>query len=81
MKKDCLEKLSKTHYLVHAHGNNSRGTTHYIPNIVELTYIRKDVLSEKPPLNITPLPIKGLDYPNNKNRPDHAMNIYPFMTC
>jgi hypothetical protein len=80
LKADCLEKLTKTHYLVHAHGNNSRNTTHYIPNIIELTYVRKDILLSGPLLNTKLLPIDGLDYPNNKNRPDHSMNIYPFVS-
>lgn len=78
LKRDCLEKLTKTHYLVHAHGNNSRSTTHYIPNIIGLTYIRKNMLEGEPVLNASHLPIEGLDFPNNKNRPDHAMNMPPF---
>jgi FkbM family methyltransferase len=78
MKKGCLEKLSKTHYLVHAHGNNARGTTHYIPNIIELTYVRKDIFDKEPPLNTRALPIEGLDFPNNANRPDHTLSIPPF---
>jgi hypothetical protein len=77
LKRDCFEKLSKTHYLVHAHGNNSRGTTFYIPNIMELTYVRKDMLCEVK-LNTTSLPIEGLDYPNNLNRPEHLLSRPPF---
>jgi len=78
LKAECLEKLTKTHYLVHAHGNNARGTTHYIPNVFELTYIRKDYFADSPVLNTTPLPILNLDYPNNINRPDHPLNMKPF---
>jgi len=79
MKKECLNKLSATHYLVHAHGNNARGTTFYIPNIIELTYVRKDVFSGIPALNTTSLPIEGLDFPNNLHRPDHIMSFPPFV--
>jgi len=79
MKRDCLEKLSKTHYLVHAHGNNSRGTTQYIPNIIELTYIRKDTQCVQLSPNTTPLPIVGLDFPNNVNRYDHPLSRPPFV--
>jgi len=78
-KKECFEKLAETHYLVHAHGNNARSATMYIPNLLEVTYIRKDSIKEELPLNTSPLPIDGLDYPNNTNRPDHFMNIYPFV--
>ena len=79
LKASCLEKLTKTHYLVHAHGNNSRSTTNYIPNIIELTYVRKDQILSPAILNTKSLPIEWLDYPNNKNRPDHNMNMYPFV--
>jgi len=78
MKKRCFKKLSETHYLVHAHGNNARGTTLYIPNIIELTYIRKDMCEDVPSLNRQVLPIEGLDFPNNVNRADHKMDRIPF---
>jgi hypothetical protein len=79
LKVDCLKKLTKTHYLVHAHGNNARGTTNYIPNVFELTYLRKDYFVDPPMLNTTLLPIPLLDYPNNLNRPDHPLNMKPFV--
>lgn len=79
VKKECFAKLAETHYLVHAHGNNARSATMYIPNLLEVTYIRKDLVKEGLPLNVHPLPIYGLDYPNNTNRPDHDMNMYPFV--
>jgi hypothetical protein len=79
VKVECLKKLTKTHYLVHAHGNNARGTTNYIPNVFELTYVRKDYFIGCPPLNKTVLPIQYLDYPNNINRPDHLLNMKPFV--
>jgi hypothetical protein len=79
VKKACYAKMAETHYLVHAHGSNSRSATMYLPNTLEMTYIRKDAVEGELPLNTTPLPIDGLDYPNNTNRPDHTMNIYPFV--
>lgn len=78
IKTDCLKKLADSHYLVHAHGNNARSTTHYIPNVFELTYVRKDYFNSAPRLNMTILPIPGLDYPNNLNRPDHLLCMKPF---
>jgi hypothetical protein len=79
VKKECLQRLSNTHYLVHAHGNNARGTTNYIPNVFELTYIRKNELSYIPSLNTRPLPNKEIDFPNNVNRLDHPLNMPPFV--
>jgi hypothetical protein len=72
-----LEKLNETHYIVHAHGNNFDNCTHRIPNTIEFTYIRKDML-ELPVLNKTPLPIHGLDFPNNTSIPDINLSFPPF---
>ena len=73
-----LEKLNKTHYIVHAHGNNYAGIYNNIPDVLELTLIRKNNFTDGPLKNMIPLPIKYLDYPNNKDAPDHNLNIYPF---
>ena len=78
VKSACLNHLASTHYLVHAHGNNARGTTNYIPNVFELTYVRKDEFTEAPPLNTKPLPDTSVDFPNNVNRPDHPLGMKPF---
>ena len=78
IKHECLKRLSETHYLVHAHGNNARSTTNYIPNVFELTYIRKNEVSSEPPLNTRALPDLTIDFPNNINRPDHILDIPPF---
>lgn len=73
-----LEKLNKTHYIVHAHGNNYAGIYNNIPDVLELTLIRKNYFIDGPLKNMIPLPIKYLDYPNNKDAPDHNLNVYPF---
>ena len=72
-----LEKLNTTHYIVHAHGNNFDGCTNRIPNVIELTYIRKDML-QLPVLNKTPLPIPNLDFPNQTWVPDINLSFPPF---
>jgi len=74
----CLEKLFNTHYIIHAHGNNHGYTRNDIPEVLELTYLNKRNFNEKPTLNLTHLPIKYLDYPNNNTRPDIILNKYPF---
>jgi len=77
LKKSCLEKLTKTHVLIHAHGNNSRGLSYYIPNVIELTYVRRDCIASYV-LNTQNLPIDGLDFPNNSKKPDYILNFAPF---
>lgn len=74
----CLEKLSKTHYLVHAHGNNYGPVVNNMPDVIELTYVNKNCFDSVPSLNTEPLPILNLDYPNNKNMDDIDLNFYPF---
>jgi len=82
LKKNVFSKLSKTHFLIHAHGNNYAGTqlvnNFPIPNVIELTYIRKDCL-QNISLNKEPLP-SSLDFPNDtKKNLDLNLNFYPFV--
>jgi hypothetical protein len=74
----CLEKLSKHHYIIHAHGNNHGGVVNDIPMVIELTYVRKDQVPT-PEINRQPLPSAGLDFPNNVDRLDFDLNRYPFV--
>jgi len=74
----CLEILSKTHYIVHAHGNVYGPVVNSIPDVLELTYVNKNYFNSVPELNKTPLPIANLDFPNCPNFPDYNLNFYPF---
>jgi len=74
----CLEKLTKTHYLIHAHGNNYASKTNSIPNVIELTYVNQAYFPDPPKLNAKRLPIPKLDYPNNTKRTDYQLNFPPF---
>ena len=65
----CLEKLSISHYIIHAHGNNCGKMINGIPEGLELTYINKKYL-ESPELNKINFPISGLDFPNDPTRND-----------
>lgn len=80
-KLECLQKLSKTHYLVHLHGNNNCGTINYenliLPNVFECTYLRKD-LCNKCDLTNEKIPNLLLDKPNIINKPDIELSGYPF---
>lgn len=77
-KNKCFENLAKTHYPVHIHGNNAGKLSGYIPDIIEITYVRKNEIS-CPELNKEPLPINGLDFPNIPYKQDYNLNFYPFV--
>jgi hypothetical protein len=76
----CFEKLSNSHYIVHAHGNNCGGINETnIPNVIELTYINKRLFQTEPELNNVNLPIKDLDFSNNSSVDDVDLNFPPFV--
>lgn len=75
----CLKKLSDTHYLIHAHGNNNSGIQNSIPDVLELTYVNRNYFKEIPSKNNIPFPIKDLDYPNKKSKKDYILDTYPFV--
>lgn len=74
----CLDKLANTHYLVHAHGNNYGEIVNGIPDVIELTYVNKSYFASEPEFNMIPLPIPGIDFPNNPRRHDFNLNHLPF---
>ncbi len=75
----CLEKLTNTHYIMHAHGNVWGGIQNNIPDVLELTCVNKNYFTDTPLKNKIPFPIDGLDYSNHPNREDFKLNYYPFM--
>jgi len=75
----CLEKLSKTHYIVHAHGNNHAKVNYNIPDVIELTYVNKKYFDTPPEINTQKLPIPGIDFPNRFGSDDINLNFYPFV--
>ena len=75
----CLEKLSKTHYIVHAHGNNNGPVVKNIPDVIELTYVNKKYFNSVPEFNTTSLPIPNLDFVNNVGMNEISLNCYPFV--
>lgn len=74
----CFEKLNKTHYIVHAHGNSYSNITNKIPDVIELTYINKEYFLNKPDYNTDYTPIPHLDSSNCPNKGDIDLNFYPF---
>ena len=75
----CLEKLSKTHYIIHAHGNNYGPVYNNFPDVVELSCVNKNYFKSVPELNTQPLPIANLDFANYGGNPDINLNFYPFV--
>ena len=59
-------------YLGHIHGNNCGGIKD-VPNTVECTYIRKDLLESVPRVETIPYPIDNLDFKNNVHEPDYPL--------
>jgi len=74
----CLEKLAKTHYIVHAHGNNYGPVTNRIPDVIELTYVNKNYFQSPPEFNTQALPIPNIDFSNSGSPSDIDLNFYPF---
>ena len=86
-----LNKLNQTHYLIHAHGNNhcdveqllyNKGRYReivFIPKVLELTFVIKDLFEEPLVLNRQMLPIIGLDYPNQPANNEILLYKYPFV--
>jgi hypothetical protein len=71
--RSILEVLSKQFSVVHLHANNYGGVFQnsgtLVPGTVELTLISNSYLKTQVP-DTTPLPIRGLDYPNDKTADD-----------
>ena len=67
-----LEKINKTHQLIHLHGNNTAYVLQMknmtFPDVIELSYVNKDKYKTIEDKNLVlPTP---LDIPNDKNRED-----------
>jgi hypothetical protein len=65
---NCIEKINQTHFLIHKHGNNNSFSEMGIPNVIELTFLRKDEIKVIG-LSKETFPTH-LDYPNNNSFPD-----------
>ena len=76
---ECFRKLSETHYAIHAHGNNYAGLTNKMPDVLEVTYVRKNLFKNELILNIQPLPTPDIDFPNNLQSQDFDLNFPPFV--
>ena len=78
--KSLLLEITNSHFPIHVHANNDGPTLRLSgavwPSILEVTFIRKDLIgSDSPSFNFGPWPSE-LDYPNSPNRPD--LDLQPF---
>jgi hypothetical protein len=76
--KILLEKINKTHYLIHIHGNNHAPVHKGIPVALEATYVNKNMFDNIPELNKVKLPIPNLDYGCSNDLPEIELNYPPF---
>lgn len=76
---DVLHKhLDKDFVCIHVHGNNYPlipWIDNNFPRVFEVTYVRRDLVKKIEP-ETEPFPIKGLDFPNFKGRPDMHIDYY-----
>ena len=73
----CFKKLKNTHYIIHAHGNTCNFFANGLPNVIELTFVRKNCFSDIPMFNNEELPSR-LDFVNSPGRQEFDLNHYPF---
>jgi hypothetical protein len=68
-----LERLNEHFDLFHIHSNNYGHILNNMPDVFELSYLRKDLSKQKNKESLI-YPIRGLDYPNNPTRLDHLLD-------
>jgi hypothetical protein len=70
-----FSRLNHYYHLVHVHGNNnSTAIIEGVPDVVELTYIRKDMMDGPMTKSNLACPVEGLDFPNSHSVPEIKMN-------
>jgi hypothetical protein len=84
----CFEKLSESHFIIHAHGNNNAGISQVeynngcevlLPQVIELTYVRKNYFDTVPFLNTKCLPDPEHDFRNTTVHNEIDLNHPPFV--
>ncbi|HWD88593.1 MAG TPA: hypothetical protein VG367_10735 [Mucilaginibacter sp.] len=74
-----MERISKTHSLIHIHSNNHTGTFTIggknIPDTIEMTLLLNEYVPERN-YSKASYPIPGLDHPCHKLKPDIALDFF-----
>ena len=82
---DWINKILNNFYIFHMHGNNigmdGREGRGYIgtyvdgfPNVLEVSFVRKDLVTQQTVIDNTSYPLSGLDYPNAYDKKDYELN-------
>ena len=62
---NSIKKINQFYNIIHLHGNNHASVgKDFLPNVLEITFIKKTLSKEKKKINKS-YPIKKLDYPSN----------------
>lgn len=71
-----LTKLNKYFYLIHIHANNCVQSKKYspVPDVIECTYLNKNLLNTTLDNDNVSYPTKGLDYRNCPHKPELILN-------
>jgi hypothetical protein len=75
---DMYNHLKDDFACIHVHGNNYPlvpWIDNNFPRVFEVTYVRRDLIDSIEP-ETESFPIKGLDFPNFKGRPDMHIDYY-----
>ena len=76
---EIIKRLSRTHSLIHIHGNNIADTFSYdgktVPVVVEAIFLHNSFIPDKV-LSAESYPIKGLDLPCNKKWEDIPLDFF-----
>lgn len=75
---EILQKLSKTHYIIHVHANNYCQSKTIIPEVLEITFLHSKCMKNFK-LNCNPLPDKNLDRKNSLLYDEIDLNFPPFV--
>jgi len=80
---ECLKKINKLFYPIHIHANNHspvviKSEFYHVPDVLEVTYIRKDLYKDEKPFFTKQKFPTLLDSPNHGVYKDIKLNFYPF---
>lgn len=80
---NIIEKVNNTHTILHAHANNCCNLVEYggviVPQVFELTYVRKSLLNGSNITSNTLAIPSSHDRPNIIGKADWELNHYPFV--
>jgi hypothetical protein len=69
-----IQAICREFNVIHIHGNNNRGIgADGLPECLEITFLHKRFPTERH--HRTRLPLAGLDFPNNAEKPDYLLDF------